>query len=122
MFCADDLCDPRDEDEEEDRDGKTLAAFLFEQLPRHGFETVDIIEEDWGWEVQIRNPGFSLYVGCGCAGEDDGYFNCFTIPDKERVWRWFRPIDTRPVLMPLREALEKIIRAHPGVTGVRWIP
>ncbi len=121
VFCADDLRDPEDEEDFDDRDGKTLAHYLFEQLPKYGFETLDIIEEDWGWEVEVRNPSFSLYVGCGCAGEDDGWFNCFTIPDKERVWRWFRPIDTRPVLNPLRDALEKIIRAHPGSTNVRWV-
>ncbi len=121
VFAADDLCDVRD-DEDEDRDGKTLATYLFEQLPKYGFETQDIIGEDWGWEVGIPNPSFSLWVGCGYAGEEDGELHCFLIPAKERIWRWFRPIDTRPVLNPICEALEKIIRAHPGAANIRWMP
>jgi len=123
VFNADDLSDVRDEnyDDEDGRDGKTLAHYLLEQLPKHGFETADIIEEDWGWEVELRNPSFALYVGCGCTGEEDGWLHCFTIPNKEKLWRWFRRVDTKPVLVPLREALEKIIRAHPGATNVRWV-
>jgi hypothetical protein len=47
------------------RFGKRLAEFLAQKLPQHGFSVSSIGTEDWGVMVELDNPEFPLWVGCG---------------------------------------------------------
>ncbi|MBT8331036.1 MAG: hypothetical protein KJP06_01790, partial [Deltaproteobacteria bacterium] len=52
---------PYDEEEEQINPGiwgKRLAEYLVDKLKQHGIETEEMIAEDWGWYIPIKNQRF----------------------------------------------------------------
>ena len=86
----------------------------------HGFEPEEIIAEDWGWYVPIKNEGFRLAVCCGHQYGDDDEFLCFTDPDTPVVKRLFKRIDATPQLTRLTEAMRRILAADSEIRDVVW--
>lgn len=60
--------------------GTRLAEHLVERLSERGIETEDIIAEDWGWHISIKNERFPLAIACGHQSGDDDEFLSFTVP------------------------------------------
>ena len=116
---------PPYEGEEDDinpgRYGKRLAEFLQKGLNARGFATESPIARDWGWIVPIENREFALWIGCGNYDEypDDGFL-CFIEPHTPTIRRWFRRIDTSARVAELRNAIDALLSAEPGVRGKRW--
>jgi hypothetical protein len=112
--------DGEDEEINPGRFGKRLAEHLAAELQRRGWPVEELYSEDWGWVIPIRNEGFPLWVGCGNHEEWPDGFLCFVEPKKPLVRRWFRSIDTTPVVGRLTEALDDILRSDVDVRAVRW--
>ena len=100
--------------------GKRLAEYLEERLRSMGFETLEMIPEDWGWYLPIKNEGFRLAVCCGHQDGDDEEFLCFTDPDTPVIKKLFKKIDATEQLARLVAALEKILAADPEIRDVEW--
>ena len=100
--------------------GKRLAEYLVEKLAEQGIETDEMVAEDWGWYVPVRNPGFRLAVCCGHQSGEDDAFLCFTDPATPVVKRFFKKIDAMPQLTRLTEALQQILAADPDIKEVVW--
>jgi hypothetical protein len=75
--------------------------------------------EDWGYAVEIENPDFNLWVGCGNYEEYPNGFLCFIIPDKPYVRKLFRKIDTTARVTAVAAALESALLSHSGVHDLR---
>jgi hypothetical protein len=45
--------------------GKRLAEYLVTKLQTAGIETEEILAEDWGWVIPIKNAKFPMWIGCG---------------------------------------------------------
>ena len=60
--------------------GKRLAEYLVQKLAERGIQTEEMVAEDWGWYVPVRNEGFRLALCCGHQYGDDDVFICFTDP------------------------------------------
>jgi hypothetical protein len=100
--------------------GKRLAEFLCERLPAEGFEVKRFYAEDWGWEIELVNKGFGLWIGCGNYQEyPDGYL-CFIDPHEPYVRRFFKRIDTRERVEALQRALDRILSEDDGIRAKRW--
>lgn len=103
------------------RFGRALAEFVSEHLRAKGYITSAIIAEDWGWIVQIQNKEFPVWVGCGNYEEFEDGFLCFLEPAKPVIRKWFRKIDTLPVMEKLAGELEKVLRLpEASATRIRW--
>ena len=100
--------------------GKRLAEYLVEKLAEMGLETEEIIAEDWGWYIPVRNEGFRLALCCGHQDGDDDQFLCFTDPDTPIVKKFFRKIDATAQLTQLTGALEQILAADPDIRDIEW--
>ena len=100
--------------------GKRLAEYLKEKLAGLGIETTDIITEDWGCLLPVKNESFNLSIACGHQYGDDDVFLCFIDPSKPFVRKWFKKIDTTQAVGRLSEALEKIFTSDPDIRELRW--
>jgi hypothetical protein len=50
--------------------GKSLAAWLGGELRSAGFETGELVGEDFGWCVPVKSEPYALYVACASTGEE----------------------------------------------------
>ena len=101
--------------------GRRLAEYLVQKLAESGVETEDIIAEDWGYYIPVRNEGFELALCCGHQNGDDDEFLCFTEPDKPVIKKLFRNVDATARLSGLIEALENILSSDPDIREIVWI-
>lgn len=100
--------------------GRRLAEYLVQQLADLGVETEDIIAEDWGYYVPLRNEGFEIALCCGHQDGDDDEFLCFTEPSKPIAKKLFRKVDATAQLSRLVEALENILSSDPDISEIVW--
>lgn len=115
---------PPYEDEEEQINpglwGKRLAEYLVQKLAEKGIATEEMIAEDWGWYVPVRNEEFRLAICCGHQDGDDNEFLCFTDPSTPIIKKFFKKIDATAQLTRLTEALQQILASDPEITDVAW--
>ncbi len=104
------------------RYGKRLAEFLVRGLREKGFEPLEPVAEDWGWVVPIKNDGFRLWVGCGNYEEYSDGFLCFieTRQPMIRKLLFIRQVETSGKVNALREAIDQVVAATPGIRDKRW--
>ena len=100
--------------------GKRLAEYLVQKLAERGVETEEMVAEDWGWYVPVRNEGFRLALCCGHQNGDDDEFLCFTDPSTPVVKKFFKKIDATPQLTRLTETLHQILASDPEIREVVW--
>ena len=100
--------------------GKRLTEYLATKLAEKGFETDDMVIEDWGCFLPIRNEGFRLALCCGHQNGDDDEFLVFTDPATPKVKKLFRTIDATPQLTRLLEAVRQILESDSGISNIVW--
>jgi hypothetical protein len=100
--------------------GKRLAEYLVDKLKRHGIEMEEIIAEDWGWYIPVKNEEFRLAICCGHQNGDEDEFLCFTDPATPIVRKLFKKIDATHELTGVVTAMEKILSSDPEITNVEW--
>lgn len=123
--------------------GKRLAEFVRDSLPKHGVPTEDILCEDWGWLVNVRNYDFPLWIGCGVQdefsdsddeSEDEGntsqsssagsngitQFSVFVTAEPSLVQRWSKRVDTKPAVQNVVDGLRRLIDASPDIQEATW--
>jgi hypothetical protein len=112
--------EPEDEYDHPPMPGKMALEYLAAHLPQKGFDVGDIWPEDWGWVLDIKNPEFSLSLGCGYAGEGDFDLNCFFFPEKPRIWHLFGRQRKRDLIKKLKGAVEQVLHESGKVHNMRW--
>lgn len=100
--------------------GRRLAEYLVEKLADLDIETEDVVVEDWGYYLPIRNEGFELAICCGHQGGENDEFLCFTEPSKPIVKKLFKKLDATSQLTALISALEQILTSDPDIREVVW--
>jgi len=100
--------------------GAALADYLTTALAARGFTSTGVYAEDWGYRVDLENPAFRLWLGCGNYEEYPGGFLCFIEPSKPYIRRWLRKVDTTARVNALADALETVLLANPRVRELRW--
>jgi len=100
--------------------GKRLAEYLVQKLAEKGITTGEMVAEDWGWYVPVRNEGFRLALCCGHQNGDDDQFLCFTDPSTPVVKKFFKKIDATVDLTRLTEALQQILASDAEIRDVVW--
>lgn len=100
--------------------GKRLAEYLVQKLAEKGIATDEMVAEDWGWYVPVRNEGLRLALCCGHQSGDDDGFLCFTDPSTPIAKKFFKKIDTTPQLTRLTEALQQILASDPDIRDIVW--
>jgi hypothetical protein len=101
-----------------DIQGAKLAGFLSSEFKALGYSGA-IIEEDWGWMIDLANDEFPVWLGCASyAGPED--WLAFIEPSKPFVRRWFKKIDTRPTVAKVANLLEGVLTNKGGATGLNW--
>lgn len=100
--------------------GKRLAEYFVEKLKGTGVEAEEIIGEDWGWYIPIKNEGFRLAICCGHQDGDENEFLCFTDPATPIVKKFFRKTDATEQLSCLVAVMTKILASDPEIRNVEW--
>lgn len=100
--------------------GQRLAEYLVLKLGEHAIETGEMVAEDWGWYIPIREEDCRLALCCGHQCGDDDEFLCFTDPRIPVVRKFFRKRDLTPQLTRLTEALRQILSDDPDIRDVIW--
>ena len=92
--------------------GKRLVEYLVQRLSEKGIQTEEIVAEDWGWYIPVKNDTIKIAVCCGHQNGEDDEFLCFTEPSTPVVKRLFKKIDASGPLTQLTEALQQILAPH----------
>lgn len=100
--------------------GEKFARFLAEQLPKQGFNVIDVFAEDWGWHVTIANDDFPLWIGCGRYEEWEDGLLCFIEPRKPYVRRWLKRLRTTATVERLATAVETVVLGSGKARDLRW--
>ena len=100
--------------------GKRLAEFLRDNLRNEGFETEEVIAEDWGWVVPVANDQFSLWIGCGHYQQYPDGFHCFIEPHMPFVRKLLKKIDTQARVASLQRAMDRVLSEANGIREKRW--
>jgi hypothetical protein len=100
--------------------GAALVEYLKPELASRGFIPTATYTEDWGYVIELENPGFRLWIGCGNYEEYPDGFLCFVEPSKPFVRKWFRKINSTTRVGAVADALEAALRAHPRIYNLRW--
>ncbi len=102
--------------------GKRLAEFLSTELPKYGIKPKEFYPEDWGWEIPLENDAFPMFIGCSNQSDPGGNrFLCIIDPSKPQIRKGlFRKIDTRSDVERVANALDKVLRSHPGINDLTW--
>ena len=100
--------------------GEALAEYLQENLKKAGFPVEDIGSEDFGMYVPITNKDFRIYIYCVNEYETTNEFRIDFDPNNHTLTKWFKKIDTRPVMEPLIQVVTEILRNDPSVTEIRF--
>jgi hypothetical protein len=100
--------------------GKRLAEYFVEKLKGTGVEAEEMIGEDWGWYIPIKNEGFRLAICCGHQDGDEDEFLCFTDPATPIVKKLFRKTDATEQLSRLVAVMTKILTSDPEIRNVEW--
>ncbi len=90
------------------------------RLAEKGIVTEEMVAEDWGWYVPVRNEEFRLALCCGHQNGDDDEFVCFTDPGIPIMKKLFKKIDATAQLTHLTEALQQILVSDPEIRDVVW--
>ena len=100
--------------------GKRLAEYLAQKLAEKGIVTEEMVPEDWGWYLPVRNKGFRLALYCGHQSGDDDEFTCFTDQSTPIVKKFFKKIDATSSLTRMTAALQQILASDPEIRDVVW--
>ena len=100
--------------------GKRLAEYFVEKFKGTGIEPEEIIAEDWGWYIPIKNKGFRLALCCGHQYGDDDEFLCFTDPPNPITKKFFKKIDATEQLDRLVSVVAQILESDPDIKQVEW--
>lgn len=100
--------------------GRRLVQFLSDQLPRHGFAVSCVTPEDWGWRIDLENPAFPLWLGCGNYQRHENCFLCFIQPSRPFVRQLLRKIPTTDTVERLAAALQTILEQSGKAQQLRW--
>jgi hypothetical protein len=100
--------------------GKRLTEYLASELAKKGIDTDEMIVEDWGCYLPVRNEGFDLALCCGHQYGDDDQFLVFTEPSTPKVKKLFRTIDAEPQLTRILDALRKILESDTDIREIVW--
>ena len=100
--------------------GKRLTEYLAQKLGERGIETDEMVVEDWGCFLPIRNEGFSLALCCGHQNGDDDQFLVFTDPSTPKVKKLFRTLDATTQLTGLLEAVRQILESDSEIREIVW--
>ena len=74
-------------------------------LRSHGFQAEELIAEDWGWVLPMKNDEFSLWIGCGNYEEYPDGFLCFIEPHTPVIRKLFRKVDSKSRVEALQNAI-----------------
>ena len=100
--------------------GKRLGEYLKEKLQPEGIIVEDLIPEDWGWCLPIKNEAFSMWIGCGHYQEYPNGYLCFVEPSKPIIRKLFNKIDTTEQVGRVVKALDKVLNSDGEITNLRW--
>jgi len=100
--------------------GKRLAEYLVDKLRGTELQTEEIVAEDWGWYIPIKNDGFRLGICCGHQQDADDNFMCFTEPTTPIIKKLFRKIDATAELNRIVAELARILASDPDIKDVHW--
>ena len=100
--------------------GKRLGEYLKEKLQPEGIIVEDLIPEDWGWCLPIKNEAFSMWIGCGHYQEYPNGYLCFVEPSKPIIRKLFKKIDTTEQVGRVVKALDKVLNSDGEITNLRW--
>jgi hypothetical protein len=98
--------------------GRELADFLSRKFRDTGFSG-NVIEEDWGWMVELKADPFPLWLGCASYEENDGWL-VFIEPSKPTVRKWLKKIDTRDEVEAVARQLERVLVDDGGAINLNW--
>ena len=99
--------------------GRALAAWLADQLPRHGHTVKGIIAEDFGRLVELRVPRGRLYVAVSSTDHTATEWRLFGLAEQGLLSRLVGTSVDEQALSKLLGDLRSILGAAPGVTELR---
>jgi hypothetical protein len=102
------------------RYGKRVAEFLSAGLRSHGFEPQELVAEDWGWIVPIKNDDFKLWIGCGNYEEYPDGFLCFIEPHEPVIRKLYKKICTQARVEALQKAMDAVLVESAGIRDKKW--
>lgn len=117
---------PQTSEEQKEWDGQiwgyTLAKYLAEELPKHGVNVLDFLNEDWGYLIPLADEKFKdIWIGCNHYQEYENGFLVFINPSKPIVKQgFFKKIDISEQLTFVANILNEILTTNPTIYAQHW--
>jgi hypothetical protein len=102
--------------------GKALAEWIAEALPARGFDTGEVIAEDFGWLVPVESKPHSLYVVCASEDGETEKWRAFAFAEGGLLARLMGKDRRSESVAALFAALKELIAAGPDVRNLRQDP
>jgi hypothetical protein len=102
--------------------GKRLAEHLVTKLPEYGVIPGEFYNEDRGVEMPIENDACPRLIGRSNQSDPGGTrFLCFIDPSKPTIRKgFFKKISILADIERAANALDKVLKIHPGIRNVVW--
>jgi hypothetical protein len=107
--------------------GKAFAMYLQKTLAERGYQTPNVVCEDWGWWVTIAGLHFPCGIGIYGARMDtsDDLDLCVTVLiSKRKRWSWgkLRFVDNTLEIEKLHQTIREICDADQDINVVSETP
>ena len=102
--------------------GYTLAKYLAEELPKHGVNVLDFLNEDWGYLIPLADEKFKdIWIGCNHYQEYENGFLVFINPCRPIIKKgFFKKIDISEQLTFVANILNEILTTNPKIYAQHW--
>lgn len=100
--------------------GRGVAERLVSAMRLAGFETAQLVAEDWGWACTLSAEGLSLLLGCGAYAEYDDGWLCFVEGPKGGMKRLLQPRAARALGQKAVATMHGAIAADPRCRDLKW--
>ena len=107
-----------DEDEETNPGiyGKALAQWLFENLHEYSITPIEIITEDFGWCILVKDDTYSLYITCTNEEEETDQWAIFAfIEGGGLIKRFFDKTRKKQKIEHLMKAVNLCLQSEPEI-------
>jgi hypothetical protein len=99
--------------------GKSLATWLADRMMARGFETGEIIAEDFGWCVPVKVRSQRLYIACSSEDGDRQSWRVFVFAEGNLIARLLGRDNRAESVAALYDSVSQLLSSSSDIRDLR---